>query len=124
LSSSKRSPPNKRRIPEASGGSVAQGARSGYEERQFTANEDQMSVADKTQVKKSGGLGETLSVIFQALILAIFIRSFISVCLEICLRLLASLPAIFAQPVFRPHLVRRAAARRCGRVQVPAKPEA
>jgi signal peptidase I len=36
-----------------------------------------MSVADKTQVKKSGGLGETLSVIVQALLLAIFIRSFI-----------------------------------------------
>jgi signal peptidase I len=36
-----------------------------------------MSVADKTQVKKSGGLGETLSVIFQALLLALVIRSFI-----------------------------------------------
>ena len=36
-----------------------------------------MSVADKTQVKKSGGLGETLSVIFQALLLALLIRSFI-----------------------------------------------
>ncbi len=36
-----------------------------------------MSVADKTQVKKSGGLGETLSVIVQALLLALVIRSFI-----------------------------------------------
>jgi signal peptidase I len=36
-----------------------------------------MSVADKTQVKKSGGLGETLNVIFQALLLALVIRSFI-----------------------------------------------
>jgi signal peptidase I len=77
LSSSRRCPPNKRRIPEASGGCVAQGPRSGYEERQFSGNEDQMSVADKTQVKKSGGLGETLSVIFQALLLALVIRSFI-----------------------------------------------
>lgn len=36
-----------------------------------------MSVADKTQVKKSGGLGETISVIIQALLLALVIRSFI-----------------------------------------------
>jgi signal peptidase I len=36
-----------------------------------------MSVADKTQVKKSGGLGETVNVIFQALILALVIRSFL-----------------------------------------------
>jgi signal peptidase I len=36
-----------------------------------------MSVADKTQVKKSGGLGETVNVIFQALLLALVIRSFL-----------------------------------------------
>ncbi len=35
-----------------------------------------MSVADKTQ-KKSGGLGETISVIVQALILALIIRTFL-----------------------------------------------
>jgi signal peptidase I len=35
-----------------------------------------MSVADKSQ-KKSGGLGETVSVIFQALILALVIRTFL-----------------------------------------------
>ena len=34
-----------------------------------------MSVADKTLVKKSGGLGETISVIVQALLLAFVIRS-------------------------------------------------
>jgi signal peptidase I len=37
-------------------------------------NEDDMSVADKTQ-KKSGGLGETVSVIVQALLLALVIRT-------------------------------------------------
>ena len=36
-----------------------------------------MSVAEKTDVKKSGGLGETVSVIVQALILALVIRSFL-----------------------------------------------
>lgn len=39
--------------------------------------EELMSVADKTDVKKSGGLGETVSVIIQALLLALVIRSFI-----------------------------------------------
>jgi signal peptidase I len=38
-------------------------------------NEELMSVADKTLVKKSGGLGETISVIIQALLLALVIRS-------------------------------------------------
>jgi signal peptidase I len=37
-------------------------------------NEDGMSVAEKTQ-KKSGGLGETISVIVQALLLALVIRT-------------------------------------------------
>jgi signal peptidase I len=37
-------------------------------------NEDDMSVAEKT-VKKSGGLGETVSVIIQALLLALVIRT-------------------------------------------------
>jgi signal peptidase I len=37
-------------------------------------NEDDMSVADKSQ-KKSGGLGETFSVIVQALLLALVIRT-------------------------------------------------
>jgi signal peptidase I len=37
-------------------------------------NEDDMSVADKTR-KKSGGLGETVSVIVQALVLALVIRT-------------------------------------------------
>jgi len=36
-----------------------------------------MSVSDKVQVKKSGGIGETINVIFQALILALVIRSFL-----------------------------------------------
>jgi signal peptidase I len=38
-------------------------------------NEDDMSVAEKSE-KKSGGLGETVSVIIQALILALIIRTF------------------------------------------------
>jgi len=36
-----------------------------------------MSVSDKSEVKKSGGLGETLSVVVQALILALIIRTFL-----------------------------------------------
>jgi signal peptidase I len=39
-------------------------------------NEDEMSVAEKTE-KKSGGLGETVSVIVQALLLALVIRTFL-----------------------------------------------
>jgi len=39
-------------------------------------NEDEMSVAEKTE-KKSGGLGETVSVIIQALLLALVIRTFL-----------------------------------------------
>jgi signal peptidase I len=39
-------------------------------------NEDDMSVAEKSQ-KKSGGLGETVSVIVQALLLALVIRTFL-----------------------------------------------
>ncbi|PRD45850.1 signal peptidase I [Phyllobacterium phragmitis] len=34
-----------------------------------------MSVSDKSEVKKSGGLGETLSVVVQALVLALIIRT-------------------------------------------------
>lgn len=40
-----------------------------------TCNEDDMSVAEKQ--KKSGGLGETVSVIVQALLLALVIRTFL-----------------------------------------------
>ncbi|YBV98052.1 signal peptidase I [Phyllobacteriaceae bacterium JZ32] len=36
-----------------------------------------MSVSDKSEVKKSGGLGETLSVVVQALVLALIIRTFL-----------------------------------------------
>jgi signal peptidase I len=39
-------------------------------------NEDDMSVAEKSE-KKSGGLGETVSVIVQALLLALVIRTFL-----------------------------------------------
>jgi signal peptidase I len=36
-----------------------------------------MSVSDKSEAKKSGGIGETLSVVVQALILALIIRTFL-----------------------------------------------
>jgi hypothetical protein len=48
-----------------------------------------MSVADKT-VKKSGGLGETVSVIVQALLLALVIRTFLFQPFSIPVRLDAS----------------------------------
>ena len=53
-------------------GVVQSGAHLLYDEADL--NEDDMSVAEKT-VKKSGGLGETVSVIIQALLLALVIRT-------------------------------------------------
>ena len=100
-----------------------------------------MSVAEKTE-KKSGGLGETVSVIIQALLLALVIRTLLFQPFSIPSGSMRptllegdylfvtkwaygysrhSLP--FSPPtLFRPHLGHRAAARRRGGVQVSAEP--